>query len=590
MRVAYSQADTSALRGQLSSDSRLVLRRFDLEKTFKSDPGQALKVLHAKACNDDRRDLLFALAELTYYHAERLHRSPRAWEPKLARNAYLTSAIYAYLYLLGPGREPPPGEFDRRFRIACDLYNISLARGFGSPERTNAVVVLEEGTRQLPPGKVDIELHDYEFAYVPSDVDKFLAADEFVVRGLSVRNRQSGLGAPLVLVNKPQENQPPAHAPATAFLRVSGDIKAWSAGTLHATLLLHSGYGKTAVEVDGKTVPLETDLTTPMAVALNQNFVWNLGMAQFLSSRELVKSAVYLSEPYDPTRVPVVLVHGTFSSPVWWAEMVNTLRADPILGRRCQFWYFIYNSGNPMVYSAIKLRESLTEKIRELDPEGKSAALKQMVVVGHSQGGLLTKLTATDTGEQIWDKLTSNNSNIRKLTNRQRKFLEQYVSYQHLPFVTRVVFISTPHRGSYLAGNFVRRLAQALVKLPGKLMREAADLSGAAHVLGMQGTVRAPTSLDSMSPNNKFLLALAEIPPAPGIKSHSIIAVQGKGDYHLGKDGLVKYSSAHVDYVESEFIVRSFHSCQDKPQTIEEVRRILLEHLAGLPAPESNSK
>jgi pimeloyl-ACP methyl ester carboxylesterase len=520
---------------------------------------------------------------LSFHHGYQLHHSPKAWEPKLARDVYLSSAIYAYLYLLGPGKNPPPGEFDRRFRIACDLYNLALARGLGSAERTNPVVLLEDGVRDLPPGRVDMDVHDYEFNYEPDKVDKFLAADEFVVRGLSVRNRQSGLGAPLVMVSRRESNQPPTHVPATVFMLVSGDMKSWSAGTLHANLLLHSGYGETTITVGDKKVPLETDVTAPMAVALNQGFLWNLGMAQFFSSHELVKSAVYLTKPYDPNAIPVVLVHGTFSSPVWWAEMINTLCADPVLGRRCQFWYFIYNSGNPTVYSAVKMREALAAKIKELDPEGKSEALKQMVIVGHSQGGLLTKLTATDTGERIWDKITTEAPNIRKLSEKQIEFLQKYVSYEHLPFVKRVVFISTPHRGSYLAGNFVRKLAYKLVKLPGKVVREAAELSGAAKALGITGTVRAPTSLDSMSSNNKFLLALAEIPLAPGIKGHSIIAVQGNGDYHEGKDGLVKYSSAHVDYVESEFIVRSFHSCQDKPQTIEEVRRILLEHLAGLP-------
>ena len=59
----------------------------------------------------------------------------------------------------------------------------------------------------------------------------------------------------------------------------------------------------------------------------------------------------------------------------------------------------------------------------------------------------------------------------------------------------------------------------------------------------------------------------------------SIIAVQGDGDFHKGKDGLVAYDSAHVSYVESEFIVRGPHSCQGMPPTIEEVRRILHEHL-----------
>ena len=54
---------------------------------------------------------------------------------------------------------------------------------------------------------------------------------------------------------------------------------------------------------------------------------------------------------------------------------------------------------------------------------------------------------------------------------------------------------------------------------------------------------------------------------------------QGNDQPPNGADGVVKYTSAHVDYAESEFIVRSGHSCQDNPLTIEEVRRILLENL-----------
>jgi triacylglycerol esterase/lipase EstA (alpha/beta hydrolase family) len=213
-----------------------------------------------------------------------------------------------------------------------------------------------------------------------------------------------------------------------------------------------------------------------------------------------------------------------------------------------------------------------------------------MVVIGHSQGGLLAKLTATDTGDKLWEATITNRTAILKLTPAEREFLQQYAVFEHLPFVKRVVFISTPHRGSYLAGNLVRQLAYRLIKLPGKFVKQATKLSGVASVLGIQGTIRVPTSLDSMSSNNKMLLTLANIPLAPGIKGHSIVSVEGNGDYHHGRDGLVAYSSAHVDYVESEFIVRSFHTCQEKPATIEEVRRILLEHLESLPAsPATNS-
>jgi hypothetical protein len=87
-----------------------------------------------------------------------------------------------------------------------------------------------------------------------------------------------------------------------------------------------------------------------------------------------------------------------------------------------------------------------------------------------------------------------------------------------------------------------------------------------------------------MSPKNPVLAVMANIPVVPQVTAHSIIAVQGNGDYHKGKDGLVAYESAHVDYAKSEFIVRSYHTCLDNPATIEEVRRILHEHLdAELP-------
>ena len=257
--------------------------------------------------------------------------------------------------------------------------------------------------------------------------------------------------------------------------------------------------------------------------------------------------------------------------------------SDPEIRQRCQFWFFIYNSGNPTPFSALKLRECLAEKVKQLDPDGTDSALQQMVVIGHSQGGLLTKLTATDTGDRLWQAIGIKSLDDTKLTEKQRELIRRYTVFEPLPFVKQVVFISTPHRGSYLSTGFVRKLTRRFVSLPGTLLQQAGELSGVAQTLNVQGLHGVPTSLDSMACDNKYLLALAEIPTAPGVTSHSIIANQEAGDYHQGKDGLVAYPSAHIDYAVSEFIVHSFHSCQDKPPTIEEVRRILLEHLSALP-------
>jgi pimeloyl-ACP methyl ester carboxylesterase len=586
MRAAYHQSNTSAMEGHLSNESLLVLHRFDLDKQFASHPADTLKFLHEKAFQDNRRDVVFALAELSYLHAYRLEHSVKASEPKQARDYYLSAVIYSYLYLFGAGSQPPPTRFDDRFRIACDVYNAGLAKGLGGPARTNAVVVLEDGPRELPAGHVEVRLDTNAFPFALNRFEKFLSADQFLVRGLSVRDRQSGLGAPLIGVGK-QEGQSPVtrRVPATIFARPNGDLRAWHGGQLTLALELYSGYGSNTVQVGDATIPLETDLTAPLAHALNQSVVWSLGTGQFFSSVERVKSDVYLSQPYQRGRIPVVFVHGTFSSPIWWAEMMNTLRADPEIRQRCQFWYFIYNSGNPMAFSAVKLRECLAEKLKQLDPDGTDSALQQMVVIGHSQGGLLTKLTATDTGDRLLQAVGIKSLDDPKLTEQQRELLRRYFVFKPLPFVKQVVFISTPHRGSYLATGFARRITRKLVTLPRTLVQQGKELTGLAEKLNMPGLKGVPTSLDSMSPKNKYLLQLAEIPTAPGITSHSIIAVQGNGDYHQGKDGLVAYSSAHVDYAASEFIVRSFHSCQDKPATIEEVRRILLEYLSTFSDP-----
>jgi hypothetical protein len=208
-----------------------------------------------------------------------------------------------------------------------------------------------------------------------------------------------------------------------------------------------------------------------------------------------------------------------------------------------------------------------------------------MVVIGHSQGGLLTKLTVVDSGDQLWRTFSDKHFDSLTLAEADRVYLKRNFFFSPLPSVRRVVFISTPHRGSYRATSFVRNLVFRFIKLPDDVLRVSKDLLTLKLINNVSSEVRrsVPTSLDNMSPGNKFLLALADLPLAPGVTGHSIISVKGNGPLEEGKDGVVSYSSAHLDGMASELIVKSGHSCQDKPATIEEVRRILLEHLNSRP-------
>jgi pimeloyl-ACP methyl ester carboxylesterase len=285
------------------------------------------------------------------------------------------------------------------------------------------------------------------------------------------------------------------------------------------------------------------------------------------------------STPYRPGLIPVIFVHGTASSVVRWAEMLNRLQADPEIRSRFQFWFFQYDSDNPVALSALRLRETVGAAVAQLDPEGKDPALRRMVLIGHSQGGLLVKMQSIHSGDRIWNAVSRKPFDQLRLSDETRALLQRGLFVEPLPGVSRVVFISTPHRGSFVAASqIVANLARRLTTLPVHFTRLSADL---ARNLDAAKSPLMPTAVDNMSPRHPFIRGLQEIPIAPSITAHSIISVKGTGPPEEGNDGVVAYRSAHIDEAGSELVVRSPHSCQGNPHTMEEVRRILRLH-AGL--------
>lgn len=587
-RKAYEQINTNALLDEnYSVTSKNVLHRYNMEKSFKEDPLKCLNELHKKIKTDHRRDLLFTLSELNYFTAKYTLRDLDDSPLPENRQYYLDAAIYAYFYLFNNTRNKPANPFNRRYRLACDIYNIALAKAL-----TNAKgnLVLKAGVRQLPFGTIDLSLNARHFPIKLDQVSKIVAADRLDIYGLSRRNRDAGLGVPLIAVGKKIAEQPVKRSsPGTLFMRIEGSIRTLESGSLQGSMELYAPFDRTRVEIDGKSVPLESDLSAQLAYNLNQPVLWSLDIAGFFSGKSAIPTGLYLMKPYNPAQTPIIFVHGTASSPVWWAEMFNTLMADPVLRKRGQFWFYLYDSGKAIDLSARQFREILTSKVAELDPEGRDKALQNMVIIGHSQGGLLTKLTAVDTQDDIIRGVTGKGLEELNVTSEQREMIRKKAVFEQLPFVDRVVFISTPHRGSFLAGDLVRNLVRRLVYLPVDIVKQTVILGKALATAEVPEEWRTDnrTSIDSMSPRNPALLALAEIPLAPGVKGHSIISVQGDGDPTKGDDGVVEYKSAHVDYVESEFIVQSGHSCQGHPLTIEEVRRILLLHLNTAKSPDA---
>lgn len=542
--------------------------------------------IHDGLSTEKTADRLFALAELSFLHAS--HGGDTSY--------FLSAAIYAYAYLFPKDSAASPDPFDPRFRLAVELYNEGIARGFRS--NAGGDVVLMEGVYKTSFGDLAVTIDPNEFLWGPFRLVNFVDAAELEVRGLRNWYRWPGMGAPLVAsVERLPGVEDPAFArvpPAikvavTAVLKPECVEEGLKTGHITAKLELKTTQTGTSMTVDDRRVPIEFGLSSALAYTLEGSQVYKLELkALFSGDLRLVKEAsrfkdnVFLMAPYRPGLIPLVLVHGTASSPARWAELINEIQNDRELWGRYQVWLFMYNTGNPILYSGGLLTEGLRTTVKDLDPEGRDPAMKKMVVIGHSQGGLLTKLTAIESGTRFWENAASTPFDQLDVSPETKHLLQRSAFYKPLPFVKQVIFISTPQQGSYVSGGWIGRLTGKLISLPGTLLSPLTEvmdqISGHTSLTSLKNI---PKSTDNMAPESPFIKAISSMPVAHGIIAHSIIPVKNPDDpKEKWNDGVVEYKSAHIDGVESELIVpHEGHSVQDKPQAIEEIRRILIENL-----------
>jgi pimeloyl-ACP methyl ester carboxylesterase len=580
--VLADLARSATTTGEPSWPTRNVLLEQGLLAAFEEKPDEVLTKLHqAMVKGDGDPDLLFTLAELSFLHGQ----TPGKEAHRLA------AAVYAYAFLFPEGAGAVPGRFDPRLRIAADLYNWSLAAAFASPDRSE--VLPRAGTFDLPFGRIEVAFDPASVRVGDRELHRFIPIAELQVYGMAMRYRWPGIGAPLAASTKPIDGAKPGRdivaprlqVPLTAFLRIPQARRGVMSGApLTATLELHLTWDGESTVVAGESVPLENEPTAALAATFTGVPIVQVELFGFLgriSGLLRDRPPLVSTTPYRPGLIPVVFVHGTASSVARWAEMYNRLLADPEIRRRYQFWFFQYDSGNPIVLSSLRLREALTGAVTRLDPEGKDPALRKMVLIGHSQGGLLVKMQSISSGDRLWDAASKVPLAELTLSDKTRDLLQHAMFVEPVPSVSRVVFVCTPHRGSFVAGrSVIANVTRKLLSLPFTLTGASADLArnprlGAATMI--------PSAVDNMSPRHHFIRALQEIPVAPSIKVNSIVAVAGDGPVEEGDDGVVKYSSAHLTGVESEVIVKSDHSTQGNPYTIEEVRRVLRLHVGLAP-------
>jgi pimeloyl-ACP methyl ester carboxylesterase len=294
-------------------------------------------------------------------------------------------------------------------------------------------------------------------------------------------------------------------------------------------------------------------------------------------------SGLDMRRPYEPGKVPVVLIHGLWGFPRMWDRMIADLEAEPVIRGRYQFWTFRYASGDSIPFSAHLLRQSLQRARRVFDPDGTDTAFNRMVVVGHSLGGILAKMMVQSSGSCLWETVCERPIDQVAGPTEDRRLMQQVFCYEPVPEVRRIVFITTPHRGSPLASGFLRGLGTQLCIRPSRFRqaREALLANNEPDLFAPGFRDELPTSVGELAIAHPLLTALCELGIDPSVRSHSIIADLRDPPAPGASDGIVPYSSSHLERVASEVLIHDHHVCLHNPAVIREVRHILREH-AGI--------
>jgi len=278
-----------------------------------------------------------------------------------------------------------------------------------------------------------------------------------------------------------------------------------------------------------------------------------------------------------------------------WMEMFNDLRSSQAIRDHYQFWFYLYPTGQPFWISATQLRRDLAEARQALDPYHREPALDQMVLVGHSMGGLVSKLQTIDSQDRFWHLASDMPFRLVKADAEIRQKMQRVFFFHPNPSIRRVITIGTPHRGSSFSNQTTQWLTAKLISLPQMLTDSRQQLfRDNKGMFRDKSLLKVETSIESLSPDCRIFPVMLSSRRPPWVKYHNIVGLvpddQWLTSWLAGSDGVVAENSARVDGVDSELIVAADHTTvQSHPRAVLEVRRILLEHLAELQGRPVNS-
>lgn len=507
--------------------------------------------------------------------------------------AAIREAYAAWLILSSPNRSREWPEARKKYNacireLAAHLKEAKRKGGMDEKKRLSLPFVIEKS-----PYARDSNPWFYEAIFMSDEVDPSFRLRESVT--------VEGMGIPLAGLAPRGGSRPHANV-----LKDNGNVHTLTAildfdrmvdgkptlRTIPRLMNEHIFIGKNKVRQ-----PLAANFSVPIAL------FWKLSDADgtellgaFRPKKAINTMGLYFSEPYDPRKIPVVFTHGLMSGPATFANLTNRLLVDPVIRENYQFWFFGYPSGLAWTIPASRQRQALKELMQEYN-RGTSREMNNIVMVGHSMGGLITRFNNStkpwtlmkgvfELSPETFEGMTLENwkkgmaplhYDEQTLERLQNNFI-----FSPPQGVTRIVYMATPHRGSTFADNWIGRLGQRLIDLPSDMLEEVtriATLSRGMFLLNPLQLKDELTSIRQLSPNSSLVKYMSELRGSPNVPVHSIIGDRGRNDTPNSSDGVVKYHSSHLDWSASEKIVPSGHSVQDDPASALELRRILREHL-----------
>lgn len=302
-------------------------------------------------------------------------------------------------------------------------------------------------------------------------------------------------------------------------------------------------------------------------------------------------NGLYLLEPYRPGAIPVIFVHGLVSDPSTWVNAHQSLRSDPLIAQRYQFWAFRYETGPSYLGAAADLREELHRVRSTLDPNGTDEALSNVVLVGHSMGGIISKLQATHSETHLWSTVSNRSPLEVHADPSTRDRVTRLFFFNPQPGITRIVYIATPHHGSLVATNRLGTLGQRLVMFPRTMVRGYSRFQEQNLDIFPNLPDRPPTSVEQLRPSSPILHATTRLRFADGITQHTILGIGERTSSWrcFDGDGYVATWSAHWPHAVSEYPIYEAHTEIHKHhEAAAELRRILYEHVQLQPQQQAS--